>query len=199
MQIKVKSNIIHLKSILTKKGISSGYSVRGKISHLPSGEIRIIQMKDFNDSYTAVEDKCFRISADKIKSKYFLENGDILFTAKGTNNYAVVFERADDIPTIASSALFVIQVDHKIANPHYIAWYINQSKIQNYFKTNETGTYTTSINKKTVEEIPIALPPLEIQNKIAEITKLHIEEQRINTQINELKNKLITNQLINIL
>ncbi|MGW1454515.1 restriction endonuclease subunit S [Salegentibacter agarivorans] len=197
--ILMKSKLIDLKHIITKDGLSSGYSVRGKISNNPNGEVRIVQLKDFNDDYTAIDDKCFRISAEKIKSKYYLKNGDILFTGKGANNFAIVYECQANIPTIASSALFVIKVDKEIANPNYVSWYINQNKVQNYFKTNETGTYVTSINKKTVEEIPVVLPPLQVQNKIAQITHLRLKEKQLNTEITDLKNKLITNQLLNLL
>lgn len=195
----MQSKSVILKSILAKEGLSSGYSVRGKIAHINDGGVRIVQLKDFENDYTAIGDKCFLMNAEKIKSKYYLENGNVLFIAKGTNNYAVVFEARDNIPTIASSALFVIKVDKKIADPHYIAWYINQSKVQNYLKTNEAGTYVTNINKKTVEEIPVALPSLQVQNRIARITGLHLQEKRLKAEITDLKNKLITNQLLNIL
>lgn len=195
----MKNKLINLKYILSREGISSGYSIRGKITNEPSGNIRIIQLKDFNDDYTAVENSCFRIHADKIKNKHYLKSGDILFTGKGANNFAIVFQKKDDVPTMASSALFVIKVDKNIANPNFIAWYINQSTVQNYFKANKAGTYVTSINKKTVEEIPILLPPLEIQNKISQIACLHLKEKQLNTEITKQKDKLITNQLLNIL
>lgn len=157
-----------------------------------------MQLKDFENDYTTIGEECILIAGDKIKSKYHLKGGDILFTAKGTNNYAVVYEDRDDTPTIASSALFVIKVDKTRANPYYIAWYMNQNTVQNYFKTNETGTYVTSVNKTAIEAIPISLPTMEIQNKIAKITSLHLREKRLRAEITDLKNKLITNQLLNI-
>ena len=190
---------INLKSILKKGGLSSGYSFRGKIQHIHNGGVRIIQLKDFVNEYTAIGEECFLIAGEKIKSKYYLETGDILFIAKGTNNFALVFEQLDDLPTIASSALFVIKVDKKIASPEYVAWYINQSLVQNYLKTNEAGTYVTSINKTTIEGIPIALPPLNLQNKIATISLLHKKEKNILTEVTALKHTLITNQLLNTL
>jgi len=197
MYYKMQSKIYPLKSILQEEGLSSGYSFRGKIQHIPEGEIRIIQLKDIINDYTAIGEECILLSPEKIKSKYFLNNGDILFTAKGANNYALVFEPIDDKPTIASSALFVIKVDKKIAEPHYITWYMNQSSVQNYFKTNEAGTYVTSINKTTIEEIPIMLPCLKVQKQIARIANLHLKEKQLVNDIIVLKDKLITNQLLN--
>ena len=195
----MKSKMVNLKSILSYQGLSSGYSFRGKIKNTHNGGVRVIQLKDFEENYTYIGDDCYLVDSDMIKSKYYLESGDILFTGKGTNNFALVFKEIDHIPTIASSALFVIKVDHSLANPDFVAWYINQSKVQNYFKTNEAGTYNTSINKTTLEETPIALPSLEVQSKIAKITNLHNQELALSNKIIELKNKLTTTQLLNIL
>lgn len=191
--------IADLKSVLSEGGLSSGYSFRGKISRIPDGEIRIIQLKDFMNDYTAIGSECYLIDGKKIKPKYYLENGDILFTAKGTHNYAMVFETIDEIPTIASSALFVIKVNKIRADPHYIAWYINQKTVQNYLKTNEAGTYVTNINKSAVAGIPIALPSLKLQKQIAQVARLHLKEKQLISRINTLKETLITNQLLNTL
>jgi len=195
----MQSKIVKLKSILTYQGLSSGYSFRGKIKHVHNGGVRVIQLKDFDDNYTSIGNDCYLIDSDIVKSKYYLKTGDILFTSKGTNNFALVFKSIDDIPTIASSALFVIKVDETLANPNFVAWYINQSKVQNYFKTNEAGTYNTSINKKTLEEAPIALPSIEVQTKIATIADLHSQEKFLGNEIMELQNMLVTSQLLNSL
>tara|TARA_R110002051_G_scaffold78626_1_gene142197 strand:+ start:4279 stop:4866 length:588 start_codon:yes stop_codon:yes gene_type:complete len=195
----MQSKKVILKSILSYQGLTSGYSFRGKIRHIHNGGVRVIQLKDFEDNYTYIGNDCYLVDSDMIKSKYYLESGDILFTGKGTNNFAIVFKNTDDTPTIASSALFVIKVDQNIANPNYVAWYINQSKVQNYFKTNEAGTYNTSINKTTLEETPIVLPSLEMQTKIAKIANFHNQELALSNKIRELKNKLTTTQLLNVL
>lgn len=193
----MKSKSVLLKQILTHEGLSSGYSVRGKISNIPDGGIKIIQLKDLIDDYTSIGQDCFQLEIDKIKPKYYLQNGDILFIAKGANNYALVYEKIDPLPTIASSALFVIRIEKSIANPNYVSWYINQHKVQNYFKTNEAGTYVTNINRKTIEEIPIQLPSLYIQDKIAKVARLHVKEKQLTTEISNLNDKLITSQLFN--
>lgn len=195
----MQNKVVELKSILQEKGISSGYSFRGKIHHYADGDIRVIQLKDFIDDYTAIGNECILIPIDKIKPKYHLKNGDILFIAKGTNNYALVFTTIDDIPTIASSALFVLKVNKKIADPQYVAWYINQNPVQNYLKTNESGTYVTSINKTAIENIPIKLPSISLQKQIARLAQLHKQEKQLSAKITNLKDSLITHQLLNIL
>lgn len=187
---------ISLKSITVSNGISSGYSFRGKIEHVPDGDLRVVQLKDMENEYSSIGDECTFVDGNDIKEKYYLQKGDILFISKGANNFALVYELEDDISTVASSVFYVIKIDTALADPHYIAWLINGEYIQQYFQTNATGTYSLSINRKVVEEIPITLPPLEVQNKIAKISKLAQKEQFIYTLLKEKRHQLIEAQLL---
>lgn len=192
MQVKK----IKLKSIIPYEGLASGYSFRGKITNKPKGTVRIIQLKDFTNDYSEIGNECYLVDGSKIKDKYYLHDGDILFISKGANNFAVTYSKTDNIPTIASSALFVIRVNVQVANPRYVTWYINQAPVQSYFKQNEMGTYITSINKKTVEEIPLKLPPIHIQDKIAALAVLATKEQALYNHIKELRSSLIQTLLL---
>tara|TARA_R110002051_G_scaffold58469_1_gene107690 strand:- start:7256 stop:7843 length:588 start_codon:yes stop_codon:yes gene_type:complete len=185
-----------LKSIIPYEGLASGYSFRGKITNKPNGNVRVIQLKDFTNNYSEIGEECYLVDGSKIKDKYYLQDGDILFISKGANNFAVTYNKTDSIPTIASSALFVITVDPKVAYPRYVAWYINQTPVQSYFKQNEMGTYITSINKKTIEEIPLKLPPIQMQEKIATLAVLATKEQALYNQIKELRGSLIQTLLL---
>ena len=187
-----------LKTILQGEGISSGYSFRGKIEDDPNGVLKVIQLKDLINEYTVIGDECYKVSAEGIKEKYILKDGDILFISKGQNNNAVAFSSHNTQGTfIASSALFVIEVNRTEANPNYIAWYINQLPVQNYIKQNLTGTYTPTVNRKVVENIPIQLPALEEQTKIAALGNLAVQEKTLHTKILECREILINNQLLN--
>src|SRR5690606_10932955 len=175
-----------LKTILQGEGISSGYSFRGKIEDDPNGVLKVIQLKDLINEYTVIGDECYKVSAEGIKEKYILKDGDILFISKGQNNNAVAFSSHNTQGTfIASSALFVIEVNRTEANPNYIAWYINQLPVQNYITQNLTGTYTPTVNRKVVENIPIQLPALEEQTKIAALGNLAVQEKTLHTKILE--------------
>jgi len=194
MQIKNTT----LKSILQGEGISSGYSFRGKIENDPNGVLKVIQLKDLINEYTTIGEECYKVSTEGIKEKYILKNGDILFISKGQNNNAVTFSTDNSQGLhIASSALFVIEVNRNKANPNYVSWYINQPPVQNYIKQNLTGTYTPTVNRKVVENIPIQLPSLEEQAKMAALGVLAIQEKTLHTKILEYREILINNQLLN--
>ncbi len=191
------SKKVKLIKVLKYLGLISGYSFRGKIINDAKGNMRVIQLKDFTNNYTNIGDSCYFVDGSKIKDKYILNKGDILFIAKGANNFAVTFNPKDKIPTIASSALFVIRIDKTIANPYYIAWYINQPMVQNYLKQNELGSYIPSINKPTIEGIPLVLPSLKVQGKIALMAELQNREQELLTRIKNMRKIVVTQLLTN--
>ncbi len=185
-----------LKSITERDGIASGYSFRGKIKGSPNGNLRVIQLKDMENDYTSIGDTCIFIDGHNVKDKYFLESGDVLFISKGANNFASVFHAKDTIPSVASAVFYVIKVDPSKASPNYVAWYINQNPVQYYFQTNAMGTYSLNINRETVENIPIQLPALKIQENIAKVAQLAHQEQYIYTQLKEKRNQLLEAQLL---
>lgn len=192
----MSSKNVVLKSIITPGGISSGYSFRGKIQGVPNGDLRVVQLKDMENEYTSIGNDCTFIDGSIIKGRYYLEIGDILFISKGANNFASVFELDDNVPTVASSVFYVVKTDAAKVNPHYVAWYINKTEVQQYFQAHAAGTYSLSITREVVEQIPLRLPSLEIQQKIARVSKLAQKEQFIYTSLKEKRNQLIEAQLL---
>ncbi len=192
----MRNTKVKLKSLVPYGGIFSGYSFRGKITPTQGGELRVIQLKDIDKDYTEIGSECIFVNKNQVKDKYYLKDGDILFSSKGANNYALPFYTCDNYPSVASSAFFIIRLDEKKANPNYVSWYINQKKVQQYLESQATGTYTTSINRETIENIPILLPAIPQQEKIANIATLATKEQNLYNQLIEKKNQLIRTQLL---
>ena len=56
-----------------------------------------------------------------------------------------------------------------------------------------------SITKTLVEAYEIAIPPMQVQKKIVEISRLQQQEQRLYSRISELRNQLTKQQLIKII
>jgi len=188
--------VVEPKSLVGYSRLFSGYSFRGKITPAKGGDLRVIQLKDIDNDYTTIGKECIFVHQNQVKDKYYLKEGDILFISKGANNYAIPFYADDNYPSVASSAFFVVRLDETKATPNYVAWYINQKKVQQYLESQASGTYTTSINRETVENIPILLPSISQQDKIANIAALAIKEQNLYNQLMEVKNRLICTQLL---
>ncbi len=192
----MRQNKVKLKSIVIYSGLFSGYSFRGKITPAKQGDLRVIQLKDVENNYTTIGNDCIFVNKNQVKGKYYLKDGDILFISKGANNYAIPFYADDNYPSVASSAFFIVRLDETKANANFVAWYINQSKVQQYLESQATGTYTTSINRETIENIPILLPSISKQDKIANIAAFAIKEKNLYHQLIEEKSRLIRTQLL---
>ena len=186
----------YLREITAKDGIFGGYSFRERIENEKGGNIFVIQMKDLANYYSRIENTLVQIKGDKIKDKYHLQKEDILFIAKGANNYALVYDL--DLPVaVAASAFFVIRINKEIANAYFVAWYINQRKVQQYLKENMAGTYIPNVNISTVKEMKIRIPSLEEQNRVAKLNQLMQREQEIISDVKEKRKVLFETVLCN--
>ncbi len=175
--------------------ISSGYSFREKIVNNPEGNVFAIQMRDISDDRTTICQIPHKVFIDKLDHKHLLGRGDILFAAKGSNNYAVYYDM-EYSPAVAASAFFIIRSDKKKIFPEYLYHVINSPIGQTYLHSNLTGTYIPNINKSVLIEMKIPVPPLAIQQKIVKFLSLFQKETELLQKIAS-KRKLILNEQTN--
>jgi restriction endonuclease S subunit len=120
----------------------------------------------------------------------------VLFAAKGTKNFAAVFENHNE-PSVASTSFFVIRPTDKKLLPQYLAWVLNSHTTQTLLKGQAIGTSIPSISKQVLENLEIAVPSIETQKAILQITKLRNEEKLLKQKIEVLREKQIQQQIIN--
>ncbi|MEQ8906405.1 restriction endonuclease subunit S [Ekhidna sp.] len=186
---------VNIKELLLD--LFSGYSFRTKVKHDPEGEVSVIQLKDLDSDYTEIGSSMSLVSSDSISSKYFLKAGDVLFISKGSNNYAIHFDK--DGSYVAASAFFVLRPKVDKVDSRYLAWYLNQKHIQQYIKDNRAGTYVPNVNKGTIESLQIDIPPINIQKIIARISFLQNREYLLMNELMAKREQLISNQLLEFL
>jgi len=179
---------VKIKTVLS--GFFAGFSFRQKVENDPKGDLHVIQMKDLEHNYSNIGMNLTKIKSDKVSDKNFLQKGDVLLITKGANNYAVEYKH-ELKKAVAASAFYVLRPNQKKIHPSYLTWYINQSPVQQYFKANMAGTYIPNINKKTIEEIVVTLPPMEIQEIIVSLDDLRKQEFVLMTELIE-KRKVFT-------
>ncbi|CAM3786617.1 restriction endonuclease subunit S [Flavobacterium gelidilacus] len=188
-----------LSDVLLNDGLFSGYSFREKIDHKPEGDIGIIQMKDIENDYLNFDyQNIDKVKDFSFKEKFFLNKGDVLFVSKGVNNYAFSIDKLD-FPIIASATFFIIRVNENKILSEYLAWYMNQTEAQNYFSEKKAGTYVPNLKKQDILDLPLKVPPIKIQNAIAQTAKLLNQEIIILNKIKENRKELIQTQLTNII
>jgi Type I restriction modification DNA specificity domain len=146
--------------------IAAGYPFRGAVDALPSGDVAVIQMGNANPEVGVDWMTTRRVELPSKRSANFLAPGDVIFTTRGTRNYALAL---DAIPGLAvcSPHFFVMRVnDQSCILPAFLAWQINQRPAQEYFQREATGSYILNIRREVIENLPLVIPPLEQQNTI---------------------------------
>lgn len=136
------------------------------------------------------------LSAEGISEKHLLKVGDVLFAAKGTKNFATVFESHNE-PAVASTSFFVVRLTDNKVLPHYLAWFLNNHATQTHLKGQAIGTSIPSISKQVLENLEIALPGIEAQKAILQITQLRKKEKSLKQKIEALRENQIQQQIIN--
>lgn len=174
--------------------IFSGQAFAGRIENNPEGDCHVVQLRDLNDSYTNIERMPHLVNSGTIPYKQFLKKGDLLFITKGSNNFALIFDK--DYKAVASTIFFVIRPEPTIVNSKYLEWYINQSPAQEYLHAGKEGSSVTNINKNTLEHLPINIPPMELQRKIAGLYELLQKEIYLTEAILEKRQLFIEKLLL---
>ncbi|MEZ4826092.1 MAG: restriction endonuclease subunit S [Bacteroidia bacterium] len=162
------------------------------------GDVVYLQSKHFDEKGQLVGELHPDLTADNISEKHLLNPGDVLFAAKGTKNFAAVYENHNQ-SAVASTSFFVIKVIDKKVLPDYLAWFLNHPQTQNYLKSKARGTSIPSIAKSALEDLKITIPSLEKQKLIIRISELTLKETELRIRILTQRNQLIEKQIMNAL
>lgn len=130
--------------------------------------------------------------------KHLLQNDDILFAAKGLNNFAVVYHNSIG-QAVASSSFIVIRLSgrykHEIL-PEYLAWYINNSKQVPIFHKLKATTTIPSISIAQLLELELNIPSKTIQKQVVNFQQLREKEKDITRRLELLKDQLTHETLL---
>ncbi len=162
------------------------------------GELVYLQSRHF-DEYGQLHSVLYPdLPAEGISEKHLLKEGDVLFAAKGTKNFAAVFENHNE-PSVASTSFFVIRLTDSKVLPQYLAWYLNNPAILTLLKGQAIGTSIPSISKQVLENLEIEVPDIETQKVILQIVRLRNMEKSLKIKIEILREKQIQQQILNSL
>lgn len=165
--------------------IQIGQNFRCRLENVKKSNAYVIQMKDLTEDNRLNCDSLFGIDIDEINGKYLIKKNDILFRSRGKTNTAVLVDQ-EVAYTVVSSPLYRIRVLTNNVTPAYLCWFINHPSSQLYFAKMAKGTSVQMIDKKTLGELKIYVPSLDIQDKVVTLNNLSNKEQKI---IKEILNK----------
>lgn len=184
MQIKLKEIV----------DIQFGYY--GKPSK--EGLIPYLQAKHFNEfgQYTK-EGDVFLVEDYKVKTQ-FLQNGDILFVAKGFRFFAAIYKEEFG-KAIASSIFFILRVDQTKIIPEYLVSVLNLPKNLLHFQQSASGSSIPSIRKSELEDFTFKLISIEEQRKVVALQELYFRDIKITESLIQEKKKLFQTTISKII
>lgn len=162
------------------------------------GEVFYLQAKHFNEEGVLSQVLYPELKLSGKVKKFLLQDGDVLFAAKGAKNFAVTY-RSEYGPAVASSTFLVVRLNKKfmpLLLPDFLAWYMNNPKNMGKLKSAATGTSMPSISTSVLKDMEIAFPSVAKQQTILKIQALRTKEISLRVQIETLRETLVQTQLI---
>lgn len=186
--MKTRDNIQKLRDLAE---IRIGYPFRGRIHFEPSGEIPVIQLRNFDADYQLGASTLLCVEKLPDAKRHALRAGDVLYASKGERNFAFTVSREIE-GAVPASYFFVLHPRSPSVSSEYLAWYINQPAARTFLRSQaQRGTYMPVIPKSVFETLPVPVPPLETQRAIVALDGLQRQEKSLSKQLEEKKSKLI--------
>jgi len=176
--------------------LMAGHPFRGRIENTPGGDVAVVQMKDVDPEKGINPDDLYRVDVTGRKKPDYLRKGDILFVGRGYRIFAVLVDQ-DLEHTVAGSHFFVIRINSKThtVSPDYLTWYINHKRAQRYFYQKVEGSALPYVNRTTLENLPVILPPLAVQDRMIKAHYCRLKEKALLETLIE-KKKLLLDRLL---
>ncbi|MBM0238286.1 N-6 DNA methylase [Micromonospora sp. ATA32] len=144
--------------------------------------VPVIHPRDLRDGWIAGDDMELTASAsDALVRRYALAPGDVLCVRAGElGRHGLV--GAGQGGWLFNTGLLRVRPTDDIL-PKYLAHYFSLPEVRNWIKRHASGTAVPSINREVLAELPIVLPPSDVQHRIGRALELAQDEVRIHDQL----------------
>ena len=165
-------NVLKLKDICTEKPeYGANVSAVEKNELLP----RYIRITDLNDDGSLRTKEWKSINEEKAKS-YLLQEGDFLFARTGATVGKTYVYRKKDNRCAYAGYLIRFKPNNKSLNPDFLFYFTHSTKYWKWLVATQTWGVQPNVNAEQYSNMPIPLPPLLEQQKIASIL-IQLDEQ----------------------
>jgi len=178
------------KSLREIATIQAGYQFRGRVVNDPTGGVPVIQMKDYDPIHGINVGGMVTVRAENIPPACIAKAGDVLFLARGQRLTATAVT-ADVEGAIVSGYFFILRPEPGVAEPGFLAWYINQPTFQTQLRAVAKGTDTPLVAKTDIQDLTVELPPMKTQALVARLDDLSRRERCLLEAIAEKRSALI--------
>lgn len=155
--------------------IQVGYQSREGIRAHPDGSHFLLQARDFNNLHQIDWSNLSRFTPVGSTTKSEIQQGDVLFLARGQDNFAYSVARSVD-HVLAANSFYILRPDKATILPDYLSWWLNQTPAQKYIRLNRSGSSLPFLSVSALSCLEVPIPNIEIQRKIGELELLRKKE-----------------------
>lgn len=163
---------------------------------VPLGDIQYLQLTDFDaDGYylpMAIKD----LKRTKTLERHLLQEGDVLFAAKGSKRFATVYRDSYGAAVASSTFLVLTITQRELLCPEYLAMYLTVLGEQKAFSTMAMGSSLPIVSITSLASLEIPLPTLEKQKKLIRVQTLAQRQRALLQQITQLQTEVINRKIL---
>lgn len=170
--------------------VKTGYQFRGASTAKGEVQIPVIQAKDLSFGTPPDSEALERLPFGGNPDWYRVRPGDVLLLSRGPRFSAAAVDR-DLEQVIVPHYFFILRPLGEQFVPGYLAWYLSRPEVQAKLTSMATGATMPTISRSALKELEIDLPPLATQEKIAELLRLALQEERLVSELRPLKKQYV--------
>ncbi len=148
----------HLTEIARERGVDQRLEV--SIPYVRIGDVN----KGVASSGSSFVNPIF---AETLDAEWRLCAGDLLISKSGTIGKTGIV-RNGAVGAIASSGFFVLKTDSSRLDPHFLLAFLQSAEVNAWLDDHARGSAARHLAMSVIRELPIPLPPLQIQQRVAE-------------------------------
>jgi hypothetical protein len=176
--------------------IQTGFTARTRLDPAEHGNVSALQLRDVAPNGDIDFKNLTRIYLDPIPEKYLVRSGDVVFRSRGESTTAAVIDLPIPLQVLAVLPLMILRPNPQVLSGAWLAWTINQKPAQRHFEENAQGTSLRMISRSSLETLAIAIPSLEMQQRILRMDALAGRERDLARQLAHVRHELIRRLLI---
>jgi type I restriction modification DNA specificity protein len=171
-----------------------GMAFRSRLEHDAAGGVAILQMKDVSEISGLSYANAIRGAFPTGNQDVLLRHGDLVFRSRGRSNGAALVG-ADVPPAILAAPLLLIRPLQIL--PEFLFWYLNSDHAQAQLSSVAAGTSVQMISAESLRALPVPVPPVAAQKRIAEIADLTRRDEELTKQLIRRRAQLANHILMN--
>ncbi|MBR2482427.1 MAG: N-6 DNA methylase [Alphaproteobacteria bacterium] len=119
-----------------------------------------------------------------VKSDMYLKENDLIISKSGEPYKIAVFSEPQPKPwgrepVVPSGNMYVIELDTNRINPYYVKVFLESQQGKALLNSRSNQATIINISRKELENLDIPVPPLDVQNKIAEAYLARADEYKV--------------------